>query len=345
MVATVTLAVHIVDPTLNTPAVGGVCVSVPVVLRDTVGDRIIGPGPIRATLVNGQASIVIPDPYDPDVSPSGWSPHVEVRTNVWTGGFDVVIPEGAPGRTVQLADLAPAVSPPALLAYALASELAELTAELAELVAELAGYVPLIGGTLTGALSWSGTPTTANHLTPRGWVEQHVDQALADVGGGGLDETALEPLARKPIVRDAYVKTGNVDPIPNTSGSWAELPGFELELPALVGDEVALFMHGMRNSTETAYLTAAVKVGDTRVRYLSSGTDQPAVEGDTGWYPGQYTAQSGPRGFTVEAGHLDGGVVRFVLVCKGNGAGVLYASEAFPFYWRAVNSGPGGEIA
>lgn len=173
------------------------------------------------------------------------------------------------------------------------------------------------------------------------WTARTLAAVKTDMG---LDDVpTLDDLPPADVVRRAYVTSGNVDPFPNTGGSWAVLPGFELAIPAAVGDDVEVSVHAMRTNTESAFLDVAVLVGSTIVRYLATGTSSPAIEGDPGWYPGapgtHYPTQSGARGFTVEAGHLDGGQVRFVLVCLAAGAGRLYASASFPFYWQARNTG------
>lgn len=319
-----TLRVHITHADGTTPALGVVTISSTYALRDAANAVVHGPVFERLVLdedAAGVATVQLPATDDPALTPSGWTYTVCVDTDAWRQVMAIEIPFATSG-TLQLAAVAPAVSAPAVVTYALASQ--------------LTAYLPKSGGTLTGALALAGAPTQDLHPA----TKLYVDQAVAGVGGGGLDEEDLAGLARKPVIRDAYITSGNVDPMPNTAGGWVELPGFEITIPATVGDRVDIDLHAMRNSTETSYLDVAVKVGNTLVRYLASGTDQPAIEGDPGWYPGSYPAQSGPRGFTVEAGHLDSGLVRFVLICKAIGTGVLFASTAFPFYWRAENSGP-----
>lgn len=172
-------------------------------------------------------------------------------------------------------------------------------------------------------------------------VHTHV---VSDVTGLSA---ALAATATKPVVRTAYITTGDVGPLPDTGGTWSRpgeangLPaGFALDLPAGVGDWVELGIHAMKADNTQSFFDGAVLVGSTVVRYLATGTNTPAVEGDPGWYPPPYRGITTARGFIVEAGHLDGGTVRFILANKTAGAGTLYASAAFPFYWMAKNLGP-----
>lgn len=152
--------------------------------------------------------------------------------------------------------------------------------------------------------------------------------------------------AARPKVRYERITSGNVTPLPNTSGSFA-LPGqpnglpldFVLSIPAAVGDWVEISIHGMKGDNTQSFFDAAVRVGSTAVRWMSTGTSTPAVEGDPGWYPPPFNTITSSRGFVVEAGDLDGSDVVFVLGNKSANAGTLYASATFPFYWQVKNLG------
>jgi hypothetical protein len=138
----------------------------------------------------------------------------------------------------------------------------------------------------------------------------------------------------------AYITTGDVT-LPNTSGSWAILSGFQIAIDAAVGDWVELSANGMRSSTGTGLIDFAVNVSGSVVRYLSTGTSSPATEGDPAWYgqPSSFSTISGARGFVVESGHLDTGQIKFVVATKSAGSSTLYASTAYPFYWQVKNLG------
>ncbi|WP_143467146.1 hypothetical protein [Lentzea kentuckyensis] len=205
---------------------------------------------------------------------------------------------------------------------------------------------------LTAALD-SKAPTAHTHITAD---VTGLDAALAAKAAAAHTHTladvtglpaALSALATKPVVRTAYITSGNITPLPDTGGAWSRpgaangLPAdFTLDLPANVGDWVELGINAMKSDNTQAFFDAAVIVGATVVRYLASGTNTPAVEGDPAWYPPPYRGITSARGFVVEAGHLDGGNIRFILANKTSGAGALYASESFPFCWTAKNLGP-----
>lgn len=172
--------------------------------------------------------------------------------------------------------------------------------------------------------------------------ESKVTSLVADLAGLTMAVAArgLKTMVRGP----GWVKTGDISPLPNTGGNWVALSGFEIQLPAVIGDYVELHMNAMRrDATGNSWLDGAVltTVGGL-VRFLASGDATPGLEGDPGWYVPQVgiVGRSAPRGFFVTAGDLDGGNVRFVVAVKSNGTGVMYSSANYPFYWRAVNHGP-----
>jgi hypothetical protein len=183
--------------------------------------------------------------------------------------------------------------------------------------------------------SGGGTPVSAARL---GHIEDGVEAAALTA------DTATTLVATKQarlVVRSARITTGNVT-LPDTSGAWQALAGFELTIPAAVGDWVELGFQAMRSDASNAYVDIAVVSGASLVRYLGSDTSSPLVEGDPGWYPdpaAEYLAQTTPRGFTVTAPDLDGANIKFVVAVKATGSGTLYASGAFPFYWCAKNFG------
>jgi hypothetical protein len=190
-------------------------------------------------------------------------------------------------------------------------------------------------GTTAGTAAEGNDARLSNPRTPTAHTHP-----MSDVTG--LQEVLADTPARL-IVRQAYVTTGNAT-LPDTGGTWQILSGFQLSIPASVGDYVELGAHGMRNNTETGFLDIAVVSGSTIVRYLATGTSSPAVEGDPGWYPtgpsAPFPNQAASRGFTVTEADLNAGNVTFAVVVKAAGAGVLYASPDFPWYWQAKNHGP-----
>lgn len=161
------------------------------------------------------------------------------------------------------------------------------------------------------------------------------DYAVADVTGLTAQLAAKQAQV---AIRQAYITTGNVV-IPNTAGVWTALPGFELQIPAAVGDYVDIGASFFVNPNGgTPFMDIGVLVGSSIVRAMSSGTATPAVEGMPGWYPTtSFRTNPAPMGFTVTAPDLDGGNIRWAIITNGNGVGNIFASAAGPFYWRSVN--------
>jgi hypothetical protein len=121
--AVTTVSVHgeIVSPDGGAPAAGRVHFRIPVALRDTTDNVIIGPQTVTAELDDdGEFTIALIATDDPDISPSDWVYDVRVETSVWRDRFDLELP--ASPSSVEFADLAPAVTPPAVVTYALASD-------------------------------------------------------------------------------------------------------------------------------------------------------------------------------------------------------------------------------
>lgn len=114
--------IRIVAPDLaQTPAVGRVVFDLPYPLRDSSDSVILGTDPpIVATLdVNGEATIDLPATNDPDITPINWTYRVLVETDVWNQTFRAAVPFDHVG-TLEFDAMAPAVTPPALIVYALA---------------------------------------------------------------------------------------------------------------------------------------------------------------------------------------------------------------------------------
>jgi len=121
--------------------------------------------------------------------------------------------------------------------------------------------------------------------------------------------------------------------------SWTPL-GLEVEIPAAAGDWVEVDFGFMLESGN--FLDAAVLVSGVPVRYMSSDTVTPAVEGCGWWYPnpGTYRTSTPPMAFEVAAEDLDGGTVTVDLVAMGSNSGNIKVSAAFPVVLVARNFGP-----
>jgi hypothetical protein len=171
---------------------------------------------------------------------------------------------------------------------------------------------------------------------------------VTDNGGSNrVDVTvAAAAGATQPKVRTNYFKAGDI-PFPNTSSAWQALLNsgnrYETSIPAANGDWVEISISGLMNPVAGAnYIDIGVMVSTSFVRFLSSGTGTPALEGEPGVYPQTTNFRPmgyGTKGFTVTSGDLDSGNVRFVVAVNAVGTGTFYSSTNYPFYMRAANLG------
>ena len=147
-------------------------------------------------------------------------------------------------------------------------------------------------------------------------------------------------VASQPIIRSAYITSGDVTST-SGGGTWGSMTGFELQLPASAGDWVEISVTCLTKRVSSTRYDVGIKVGSSIVRYLSSGSSTPSVDGDPGWYPAPdnaYVGTRGTKGFIVSSGDIDSGNVRFVMATASTGTtSILYASTNYPFFWRAVN--------
>lgn len=105
----------------QTPAIGRVLFYLPYPLRDAADAVILGNAdPIIADLVDGEALIELPAVDDPDISPFDWRYKVVVETDLWNQTFRAAVPFATVG-TLEFDTMTPAVTPPPLIVYALAS--------------------------------------------------------------------------------------------------------------------------------------------------------------------------------------------------------------------------------
>jgi hypothetical protein len=324
----------------NTPATGQVTIA-PVAVAVGAGTIVAGV-PVSARLVAGAISVVVVANTQATTLQYRVSEQIDGAAN--TPDY-FITPSGS---TLDLST-APRGTGTAVPLYVLASVLGQPNG-----VPTLdgTGKVPLaqLPTSATGVLDVAPADATivvagtAQHPTVGVGVisESKVTNLTADLAA--INSTAAGK-ASKLVVRRAYITTGDVT-LPNTSSAWQRLfqvggASFEIAIPAAVGDDVQIGVHAMRSATSGASVDIAVIVGTTLQRFLATGTSTPAVEGDPGWYPSNsFIGQSAPRGFTVAAGDLDTGTVRFVVAAKSGGTGTLYASTSYPFYWQAENRGP-----
>ena len=163
-----------------------------------------------------------------------------------------------------------------------------------------------------------------------------VDVTIAASGGGGT----------APAVRVLRLTSGNIT-FPNTGSSWIPLVDttaaqVEVSIPAASGNWVEVTLMGMMTSTTTSNIDVGVIVSSTVVRYLSTNTGTPAIEGEPSVYPQTTTFNAygyGGKGFIVTPSDLDGSNIRLVVVTKAAGTGTFFSSTSYPFYMRALNLG------
>ncbi|GLY55180.1 DUF4082 domain-containing protein [Lentzea sp. NBRC 102530] len=123
----------------GTPSAGDVFFDMPHVLRDAAGGVVLGRRRFRAKLnpATGEATVNLPATNDPDLSPQGWTYTVTPVTDAWTEApFEIEVPYNHVG-TLELASVAPAVTPTTVATYSLLGHghsVAQITGLAAELV-------------------------------------------------------------------------------------------------------------------------------------------------------------------------------------------------------------------
>ena len=153
---------------------------------------------------------------------------------------------------------------------------------------------------------------------------------------------ALEAAGSTMVVRRSKITSGNIT-LPNTAGSWAALSGGPtLVIPAAVGDYIEFNVMGMRTLGASSFLDPAVLVSGSPVRYSSTGTGTPALEGNPETYPnpGEFLGMTTIFEFEAESGDISGGNITIGFGVKANGTGTLYQSTDYPLRLRVTNYGP-----
>lgn len=318
--------------------------------------------PLRAELTPaGLMSIVLAATDDPDWLAPGWTYLVvEAIEGAPVRAYSIEVPFD--GGAIDLATVAPVISPAAVTPYILRTQIG--------VSGGVASYAHSHGGG-GGPVEWDdieGKPTTfdttAAKVTDATTVGRNVltaaNQAAARtaigagtsnlaIGASGTDAAAGNHThggggGSSVTVSHGYVKTGNVTP--QTTASFAAVTGGPTgAIPAAVGDTVEFHFAALIDlGASGCFFDICVLVGGAAVRYASSGGAAAAVEGDPGMYGDttDYRPQNGlGMVLEVESGDLEGGNVTFGLaVINPGGGGSVFASNSFPFRWRCINYGP-----
>lgn len=194
-IGTVTIAWNIEHPISHANAVGRFRLHVPYPIRDSVDNVLLGPGPSDwIDFSNGQASITLPDPHDPGIAPQGWTPVVEVDTDVFRAKYPVEIPEGSASTTIT--NPVPAVEPPNVQTYALVNH----THEGGGGGGAVASVNGLTGVVVLGAAEVGAPPTSRQVLAGTGLsgggtlaVDQTLSLSSATITSLAKADTAVQP--------------------------------------------------------------------------------------------------------------------------------------------------------
>ncbi|GEM_PF-2671116 len=188
----------------------------------------------------------------------------------------------------------------------------------------------LYAATASATVARVGVGSNGQVLTADSGETAGVKWATPSGGGGSI------------AVAHGYVTSGDVTP--QTTASFAALTGGPtFAIAAVVGDTVELDLSSLRQTGGSSFWDLCVLVSGSPVRYASSGTGTPSIEGDPSTYPD--TASFRPQhglGMVVvcESGDLSGGNITFgVAVLAPSGTGKLFASTNYPLRYRIANYG------
>jgi hypothetical protein len=178
--------------TNGTPAKGHVSFAMPFPLRESAGTVVLGRKVFVATLdVNGEATVQLPATDDPDLSPQNWAYMVTPVTDAWfEAPFLFEVPVATVG-TLELAQHAPAITPPEVATYALLGHTHALDAlSDVDVAAAVNGQVlTRVGGQWVGATNSGGVPDAA--ADTKGLIR------LAGALGGTADAPTVPALAER----------------------------------------------------------------------------------------------------------------------------------------------------
>lgn len=161
--ATRQIHVDVRDATGNAAA-GSVTFTNQFWLFDETGNVVLAPGSYTAALVNGEATVEVPATDAAGVTPTSRTVTVQIRVGAVRTSYAIEVPSGV--GTLELADLPPVATPPAVVTYATAAQLAATNAE----VDDLGQTVQSTGITWGFEMSANAAPATINIAAGVGYI-------------------------------------------------------------------------------------------------------------------------------------------------------------------------------
>lgn len=299
----------------------------------TCDDGNITIDPVTATLdEDGGFSVALADPNDPNVTPNGWAYQASEIIGGWTRSRSISLP-ASPVDSVALRDLT-TMDP---------------VVPMVPRVLTVGGVGPdATGDVPVDALEGPAGPPGADGQdgAPGAPGAPGEPGAQGIQGPPGVDGQAL-PI----VVRERWFNFGSQNlQLSVGTNVWGPLTQFAggpvpptVSIPAAVGDYVDITVgQAMRQLNANIFLDMAVIVAGEVRRYMATGTNLPAGEGDPGMYHSNFPARTGARGFVVSANDRDGsGNVTFGWALRNisGASSLLLASNDNPMHLRAINYG------
>lgn len=321
-VTTVALHCEAARASDGSPAVGQVDFEMPYALRDGADALVLGPETLVALFdENGEFTIHLPATDDPDLTPQGWTYRVRVLADCWSETFEIEVPAATVG-TLELANLAPAVTPTAVVTYVLRSAVG------------VAGGVASLG--VDGKVPIEQLPAGSSAVTS---VNTQTGTVVLDAGDVGADPSgtaaaavaghlaAVDPHADRAFTTTAIANhSGAADPHGDRAytnaglAAKADLVGGVIptsQLPGLAITDVFVV------ASQAAMLALTAERGDVAIRTDSGrtyvlATDVPGVLANWKEIPavGVLTSVNGQQGIVV-LGYADVGAAAAVHAHSG----------------------------